>query len=138
MTPCVFYVVSMDESKLLPLGKKKLLAMANTATEAKMRWNLALALPKLPLTVSERAAASEILFEYLDDKSSLVKTFAMQGLADFAMQDKTMMAAVLPAIEHLTETGTAAMRARGRILLKRFAAARRQPGSGRGGRLRGE
>jgi hypothetical protein len=42
----------------------------------------------------------------------------MQGLADFAMQDERLRARVVPILEHLTATGSAAMRSRGRKLLR--------------------
>ena len=54
---------------------------------------------------------------YLGDRSSIVKTFAMQGLAGLAMQDPEMKPEVVEQIRVLTRTGTAAMKARGRKLL---------------------
>jgi hypothetical protein len=59
-----------------------------------------------------------ILFGYLEDRSSIARTFAMQALADVALRDGALRKTVLPVIEHLTETGTPAMRSRGRKLLK--------------------
>jgi hypothetical protein len=58
-----------------------------------------------------------ILFDYLEDKSSIVKTFAMQALFDFAQTDSRLRKRVLPILEFLTSNGAAAMRARGRKLL---------------------
>ena len=140
MTPCVFYVVRKSESKLplddldkaekisrerpevLAPHKTKLIRLAGAAKEANARWHLAQILPRLPLTARERAGVSEILFEYLNDRSALVKTFSMQGLTDLARVDARLMPTVLPVIEHLTVHGTAAMRARGRKLLKSLSA----------------
>jgi hypothetical protein len=75
-------------------------------------------LPRLRLTPKERNHAVAILFDYLEDKSSIVKTFAVQSLADFARQDWGLRARVVPILTHLTDTGTPAMRSRGRKLLK--------------------
>ncbi len=100
--------------------KKALLRLAMAQTSASVRWHLAQILPRLPLNRAERAGLSEILFEYLNHESALVKTFAMQSLADLAAGDERLTRTVLPAIEHLTENGTAAMRARGRKLLTRL------------------
>lgn len=77
-------------------------------------------LPRLDLTLEERQRTLEIAEGFLGDKSSIVRTFAMQALADFAGQDPALKADVLPVIEHLTQTGTPAMRARGRKLLKKL------------------
>jgi hypothetical protein len=70
------------------------------------------------LTPTERELAVAILLEYLEDRSSIVRTFAMQGLAEFAVQDERLRARVIPILEKLTSTGSPAMRARGRKLLK--------------------
>jgi hypothetical protein len=74
-------------------------------------------LPRLPLTPRERTVAIDIFFDYLKDRSSIVKTHAMQALADFAARDPKLKTKILPLLAELTEIGTAAMRARGRKLL---------------------
>ena len=63
-----------------------------------------------------RAAAS--LQRYLEDRSSMVKTFALQGLADLARQDAQLREPARRIIEERLRTGTAAMKARARKLLK--------------------
>jgi hypothetical protein len=75
-------------------------------------------LPRLRLTARERDDATAILFDYLEDKSSIVRTFAMQALGELAMQDRRLRSGVIPLLERLTEGGTPAMRSRGRELLK--------------------
>jgi hypothetical protein len=82
---------------------------------------MALLFPRMNLRAKERAAAVDILFDYLGDKSSIVKTCAMQGLADLGAQDSALKARILPLLRKLTEIGTPAMRARGRKLLARLA-----------------
>jgi hypothetical protein len=54
---------------------------------------------------------------YLEDESSIVRTFSMQALADLAVHDARLRSQVTPLIEGLTKTGTPAMRSRGRKLL---------------------
>ena len=75
-------------------------------------------IPRLELNARERLVAVDILFDYLRDRSSIVKTFAMQGLADLAVKDPLLRRKLLPLLEELTEIGTPAMRARGRKLLQ--------------------
>jgi len=74
-------------------------------------------LPRLQLTPKERDQAASILFDYLEDKSSIVKTFAMQALADLSQQDSHLRKHLVLILEFLTANGTHAMRARGRKLL---------------------
>lgn len=126
--------ITRQRADLLVPYKKKLLEVAASAQEKEMRWHMAAILPRLRATASERAAAVDILYEYLrDPSSSIVRAFAMQGLADFARQDRRLMARVAPMIEELTEIGTPAMRARGRKLLKQLkraeTAVRGRPGA---------
>ena len=100
--------------------KEQLLTLLADAAQIEVRWHLALMLPRLRLTLAERHGAAEILQMYLHDRSSIVKTCAMQGLADLARQDGSLKHLVLDILHSLTRTGTPAMRARGRILLKQL------------------
>ena len=70
-----------------------------------------------------RELALEILESYLSAPGSLVKVFAMQALADFALLDPHLRERVLPVIERLTAGGTPAMRARGRQLMRALGGA---------------
>jgi hypothetical protein len=58
-----------------------------------------------------------LLVGYLEDRSSIVKTFALQGLADLAQDDPSIRPGVIEILRQATRTGTAAMKARGRKLL---------------------
>ena len=98
--------------------KRRLLAKLPSIDQQEVRWHVAQMLPRLRLTPQERDHAISLLLDYLNDKSSIVKTSAMQALADFALQDKQLRLRVRPILENLTAVGTPAMRARGRKLLK--------------------
>jgi len=100
--------------------KEELIGLMAEAEQNKLRWNLALTIGRLPLTVPEAQRAAEILRTWLHDKSSIVKTAAMQGLADLTRRDPSLRAEVLDTLRILSRSGTPAMRARGRILLKRM------------------
>jgi hypothetical protein len=110
--------VTVIRPKLLQKYKRTLLGKVAAQKQQEVRWHVALMLPRLRLTPKERNHAVAILFDYLEEKSSIVKTFAMQSLADFATQDRGLSARVVPILTHLTDTGTPAMRSRGRKLLK--------------------
>lgn len=111
---------SFRRPTLLARWKDVALDLLLEAKENKLRWNLALVIPRIRLTKPEIARAAAVLKTYLDDQSSLVKTAAMQGLAGLAQQDATLMPEVLDLLRVLSRSGTPAMRARGRILLKKL------------------
>ena len=117
--------ITVQRPQLLRPFKRKFLAIAGSSDQQEFRWHAALILPRLALSRKERAVALDILFDYLRDKSSIVKTFAMQAIWDLAAENPKLKAQIIPLIEELTLVGTAAMRARGRKLL-------RQPPPGRG------
>jgi hypothetical protein len=100
---------------------KRAILEAASIDQQEVRWHIAQMLPRLELSGKQRQTAISILFGYLQDKSSIVRTFAMQALADFALQHVNLRALVVPLLEDLTETGTPAMRSRGRKLLAQFA-----------------
>jgi hypothetical protein len=103
--------------KLLQPHKRIILRKIAVIPQQEVRWHVAQILPRLKLTPKERDQAVSILFDYLEDKSSIVKTFAMQALADFAQTDSNLRKRVIPILEFLTANGSAAMRSRGRRLL---------------------
>ena len=103
---------------LLRPYKRKLLAIAGSTNQQEIRWHAALIIPRLQFTPKERAAALDILFDYLRDKSSIVKTWATQAIWDLAAPDAKLKAQIIPLVEELTQVGTPSMRARGRNLLR--------------------
>ena len=98
--------------------KQEVLGLAREAVQQELRWHLALMLPRLKMSASERRRAYDSLRVYLEDRGSIVRTHAMQGLADLARQDAALRADVAETIRELTRSGTAAMKARGRKLLR--------------------
>ena len=74
--------------------------------------------PRLRLTVRERHRAAAALHRHLNDRSSIVKTSALQGLADLSRNDAELRAKVKQLLEDSEQSGTAAMKARARKLLK--------------------
>ena len=105
------------QPQLLQPFKRVILKKIATIPQQEVRWHVAQILPRLQLTPKERDHAASILFDYLEDESSIVKTFAMQALADLAQQDSRLRKRLVPILEFLTANGTPAMRARGSKLL---------------------
>ena len=77
-------------------------------------------IPRLKLRSAEREATAKILLGYLHDKSSIVKTFSMQALADLSEEDNHLRRRVIPLLKELTKTGSPAMRVSGRKLPQRL------------------
>jgi hypothetical protein len=113
---------SRKNPAMLQAHKAELLGLLAEAKQQEVRWHLAAMVPRLQLTVPERRRAVKLLRLYLEDRSSIVKTFAMQGLADIALQDLAQQPMVTELIRSLTRTGTPAMRARGRKILRQLRA----------------
>jgi len=111
---------SLQEPKLIARYKSEILGLLAEATQQELRWHLALMLPRLPLTPAECERAAAGLRCYLSDRSSIVKTCALQGLAELAEQQDSLRADVLDLLRTAARTGTAAMRARSRNLLKKL------------------
>ncbi len=95
--------------------------------QKEVRWHLAQILPRLELTKKERQQVFEILVSFLDDDSRIVKTFAMQGLADVAEMDRSYLPCVVKIVEGLMASGIPAIQSRGKKLLPRLTETRPNP-----------
>jgi hypothetical protein len=101
---------------LLP-HKKELLGLLASEEQQEVRWHLAVMAPRLTLNAKERSLVVKGLRAYLKDRSSIVKTFALQGLANLARTDAEIRAGVVEILRAAKRNGTAAMKARSRKLL---------------------
>ena len=110
--------VTVTRPELLHPHKQELLGLLAEAEQIDLRWHLAQLVPRLDLSARERERAAANLQRYLEDRSSIVKTCAMQGLADLARQDPSLRDTAKQVAEESLRTGTAAMKARARKLLK--------------------
>ena len=112
--------ISAQKPELLAPHKSELLGLMSEATQQEIRWHLCLMLPRLPLNVAERRRVAGRLREYLEDRSAIVRTFALQALADLAADDEELREEVVELLHQAARSGTAAMKARARKLLKRL------------------
>ena len=95
-----------------------LLGLFEETEQQEVRWHLAVLLPRLRLDSSERRRTVQTLQACMHAKSSLVKTFALQGLADLVWQDASLSPLALDLALSAERTGTAAMKARSRKLIR--------------------
>jgi hypothetical protein len=110
--------LSRTKPSLLQPNKGQFLGLLAETTKQEVRWHLAVMIPRLQLTDSDCRRVTKILQFYLEDQSSIVKTSAMQGLADLSKQFAWLRPTVIDLVRSLSRTGTPAMRARGRKLLQ--------------------
>jgi HEAT repeat protein len=112
--------ISGKKPELLKRYKAELLGLLVETEQIEVRWHLAAMVPRLPLLEPERRRAVRALELYLEDRSSIVRTAALQGLADLARNDHDLRQRVKVLMEEGLNTGTPAMKARSRRLLREF------------------
>jgi hypothetical protein len=112
--------LSRNHPSLLSSWKAPLLGLLAQATQNKLRWSLAATIPRLELTIPECRRVAWTLQSWLEDTSSIVKTCALQGLADLTSLDPSLQPVVLDLLRIHSRSGTPAMRARGRMLLRQL------------------
>jgi HEAT repeat protein len=125
---------TVREAAPLQPYKRILLRLAASSQQQEVRWHLAQLLPRLGLRAAQRRSAAHALRGYLDDRSAIVRTFALQGLADLASQDASLKPLARRSLRWAAQEGTPAMRARAKRLMRelelpRPAAATRAAGS---------
>jgi hypothetical protein len=111
--------ISLEKPELLQPFKAEILGLADESQQQEVQWHMALMIPRLQLTGPERRRAAQRLKEYLEGRSSIVRTLALQGLLDLAGEDQEMRTEALEILEEASRNGTAAMKARARKLLSR-------------------
>jgi hypothetical protein len=112
--------VTRTRRELLQPYKGELLGLMVETEQQELRWHLAAMVPRLQLNPKQRNLATSLLIGYLEDRSSIVKTFALQGLADLAHDDASLQPGVIEILREATRNGTPAMKARSRKLLARL------------------
>jgi hypothetical protein len=97
-----------------------LLGLFEETEQQELRWHLAVLLPRLRLNANERRRTSQALARCIDAKSSIVRTFALQGLADLTVQEPSLIPLTVDLLMSAERSGTPAMKARSRKLLHKL------------------
>ena len=113
--------VSAQNPRFLSRYKSQLLGLLAETEQIEVRWHLAQMVPRLKLTARERERAASALRRYLDDRSSIVRTWTLNALAQLSKNDEALRAETKQLLEQALRSGTAAMKARARHLLKQFS-----------------
>ena len=110
--------ITVQHPEYLRPYRDVLLYEAAAIEQQEVRWHVAQMLPRLTWDERERAVCVERLWGFLDGRSRIVKTFAVQALADFAQRDAALRPRVVAMLEEQVRTGSPAMKSRGHKLLR--------------------
>lgn len=113
--------ITAQRPELLRSYKSKLIHEVAATHQKEIRWHVAQMLPRLELTEIDRKRVLRVLLGYSTDPSSIVRTFTMQALADVARDSPGLLPTVRQHLSELVITGTPAMKARGRKLLRQLS-----------------
>jgi hypothetical protein len=112
--------VTARRPDLLQRYKRSLLHTIANIDQQEVRWHVAQMIPRLNLTPTERVRAVGILFAYLSLKSKIVRTFALQALVSLSYNDSDLRRRVIKILRDVIETGSPALKARGKKLLEQL------------------
>lgn len=113
--------ITVRHPEYLCAYRRKLLDEVARIEQKEVRWHVAQMLPRIRWSRIDQGEVTRTLREYLNDRSSIVKAFAMQALVDMVQQVPGIRQSVERDIRKLTRIGMPAMKARGRRLLARLA-----------------
>jgi hypothetical protein len=113
--------ITVQHPEYLVPYRERLIQLAGEAEQQEVRWHMAQLLSRIDLSGSERLRVLKIMAVYLKDTSKIVKTFAMQTLADIAEKDSRLRPEIVEELKRLTRDGSPAMKSRGRKLLARLS-----------------
>ena len=112
--------VTAERPDLLQPYKKRLLHEIANIDQQEISWHVAQMIPRLHLRPEERAIAIKVLSAYLTFKGKIVRTFALQALVSLSYNDPKIRARVTKILRDVAETGSPALKARGRKLLEQL------------------
>lgn len=112
--------VTAERPGLLQPYKKRLLHEIANIDQQEIRRHVAQMIPRLHLRPEERAIAIKVLFAYLSFKSKIVRKFALQALVSLSYNDPKLRARVTTILRDVAQTGSPALKARGRKLLEQL------------------
>ena len=94
--------------------------LADPANSPLARACMLQALHKLVLAPDDISLLKDMLRDFMFSDSSIVKTFSLHLLVEFAAADESLRPEVMPLLWNALDNGTPAMRARARKLVKKY------------------
>ena len=108
--------VTRQKPDLLTPHKAALLRVLENTEEQEVAWHVAVMAPRLTLNAKDRNRVRTALETYLDAPSRIQRVMALQGLADLALQDSSLIPGVIRLINKALESEGPSMRSRARKL----------------------
>ena len=109
-----------NRPELLLNHKKEIISILKNDEEQEVCWHIAQMIPRLRYTSEEEADIIDALNRYLAHKSKIVRVSALEALTDLAEKNQRILKEVISTIRLHVKTGSPAVQARGRKLLKRL------------------
>jgi HEAT repeat protein len=100
--------------------KQIIIQQISKLEQQEVRWHVAQIFPRLMVTDAEKKRIIKILQDYLQDKSKIVVTFALQALSDFGAKDPILRHEVRSILSHYAKTGSPAIKNRATKLLNKM------------------
>jgi HEAT repeat protein len=100
--------------------KKMVIHQIAELEQQEVRWHVAQIFPRLMVNEDEKKLIIEILQNYLQDKSKIVVTFALQALSDFAEKDPVLRPKVRSILLNYAKTESPAINSRATKLLNKL------------------
>ena len=97
-----------------------LLGLLDRTQQAEVKWHLAQIIPRFAWNVNDRQYAFGVFKSWLNDASRIVRTFALQALADLAESDKNLRQEVSKYLVDAKESSIPALRSRANKILSRW------------------
>jgi hypothetical protein len=113
--------ISRQNPGLLAGFEKTIIKELSQIEQQEVCWHIALILPRLSYTKAQEKEILEILKGYLSHKSKIVNVNAMEALAMLATKNNTILRDVKQIIKLKVASGSPAIQARGKKLLKRLS-----------------
>ncbi|HXN07954.1 MAG TPA: HEAT repeat domain-containing protein [Nitrospiria bacterium] len=108
--------VTQKNRDALNPSKPQLLRIAKESKDQEVKWHLAQMLPGLTLSPEESKIVFKLMEQYLKDKSSIVRTCALQAMVELYLRRGIYRERAQLALKDAFKNGTPAMKARARKL----------------------
>lgn len=112
--------VAQNKPELLLNHTSEVISILTTAEQQEVCWHMAQIAPRLAYSQNEENEIIKALKRYLTHKSKIVRVSAMESLANIAERNRSILNEVIEIIKVQKATGSPAIQARGRKLLKRL------------------
>lgn len=112
--------VTRNKPELLSNHTPEVISILTTAEQQEVCWHMAQIAPRLAYSPNEENEIIKALKSYLTHKSKIVRVSALEALTDLAEKNQAITKEVINTIRLHVKTGSPAIQARGRKLLKRL------------------